>query len=117
MQTSPKTSPKKYRLGNQPEEYELVTAYLGYLPEGLKDWFAHAFLTPLIADYSKKEQEIVIVNPENPEEKIALVFRQVISRAAFPLEFYGEERAMQWNHFGIVAKKDKPSEHFIIPLH
>lgn len=104
---------KKYRLGNQPDKYKLVTNYLGWLPEGENDWFN--FLFPFSSS-GMKDKEIVIFNPQKTE-KVTVVLHQQISKDAFPLTFFGESRAKNWHHFCIVSKTDSPMEKFIIPLH
>jgi hypothetical protein len=104
---------KKYRLGNQPKEYELVTNYLGWLPEHKKDWFD--FLFPFNSS-EIRGRKIIILNPQKTE-KIEIILHQQIIKDAFPLSFFGEERAKNWHHFCIVSKADKATEQFIIPLH
>ncbi len=106
---------KNYRLGNQPEEYELVIDYLGWLPENEKNW--DIISGPLLMLSDIKDKEITIVNPKNYNEKVALIIRNGIIKEAFPMSFYGEKRAENWFSFCIVSKKDNPFEKFIIPLH
>ena len=62
---------KKYRLGNQPDEYELVTKYLGWLPEGVRDWMDLLFP---YSDIPIKGRELIIVNPKDINEKIKTTF-------------------------------------------
>lgn len=105
---------QKYRLGNQPEEYELITKYLGWLPEGVKEW--QDLLFPFgVSDI--KGKELVIVDPNDNNEKIVLVMHQPIVKDAFHFHFWGEERSKKWNDFCIVSLKDNLLEKFIIPLH
>lgn len=103
---------KKYRLGNQNEEYELVTDYLGWLPENKTEW------TDLLFPFclNRGEKEAVIINPEKTE-KITIVMHQQIIKDAFPMSFFSEERAYNWHNFYIVSIKDNPSKKFIIPLY
>ena len=98
---------QKYRLGNQPEEYALKEDYLGWIPKGA-DWLKLRFeLT--------RNTSLTIINPENGEEK-TLFLHHFIINDAFPLSFWGEERANDWDSFAIVSD-DVTSEQFIIPLH
>jgi hypothetical protein len=100
---------KKYRLGNQPEEYELKEDYLGWVPKN-SDWE-----TVCSENYPVKNMEITVVNPESKKHTL-LLLHQFISKGAFPLSFFGEERSSNWARFAIVSH-DKTSEKFIIPLH
>lgn len=109
------TDVKKYRLGNQPEEYELVIDYLGWLPENEKNWDIISY--PLLSSSDIKGKEIIIVNPKNYNEKVILIISHIIIKEAFPMSFYSEKRAENWSSFCIVSKKDNPFEKFIIPLH
>jgi hypothetical protein len=105
---------KKYRLGNQPEEYELVTKYLGWVPEKDLDW-DNVF--PILSSSSEtKGKEVTIVNSRK-DSMVTLVIDHRIIKDAFPMSFYGEDRADNWHHFCIVSMKDTPAEKFIIPLH
>jgi len=97
----------RYRLGNQPEEYVLKEDYLGWTPEH-GDWMQ------LCIDGIKKTK-LAIVNPKDSSKKV-LFLHHFIIKDAFPLSFFGEERAMNWSHFAIVSE-DETSEKFVIPLH
>lgn len=104
---------KKYRLGNQDKKYELITMYLGWLPEGYKDW--HDWVWDNY--YSKKTNfELIIVNP-NKKEKVTLIMDHLIVKDAFPLSFFGEERAKAWYRFYIVSLPEESTDQFIIPLY
>lgn len=105
---------KKYRLGNQDVEFELVTRYLGWLPEGVKDW--GDIFSPLTPSSETNGKEVTLINPEK-DEKVSIIIDHLVIKDAFPLSFYGEERARFWRYFCIVSNKDKPLEKFIIPLH
>lgn len=96
-----------YRLGNQPEEYALKENYLGWTPEG-KDW--DDLCIQLI-----RETTLTIVSPKDGRKK-ELFLHHFILKEAFPLSFYGEERARNWHRFAIVSSTET-SERFIIPLH
>ncbi|EKD24140.1 MAG: hypothetical protein ACD_81C00098G0003 [uncultured bacterium] len=97
-----------YRLGNQPQEYELKEDFLGWVPKGEKDW-------QLVYAQDIRRTELTIVNPNGGGEKI-LFLHHFIIRDAFPLSFFGEERARNWWSFAIVSENEV-SEKFIIPLH
>ena len=114
----------KYRLGNQPEEYELVTKYLGWIPDGFPDWQSW-IRSEDEKKYAKELHEIlkdqppvqlIIVSPDK-KEKVTLLMDHQVSKDAFPLSFYGEKRAEKWWQFYIVALQEKPDEKFIIPLY
>lgn len=98
---------KKYRLGNQPEEYELRENYLGWSPGSEKTWEDLAF------EYVKNT-ELIIVNPANKAQKTIFLHHFII-KDAFPMSFYEEERSGRWNVFAIVSDTET-SERFIIPL-
>lgn len=98
----------KYRLGNQPEEYELREDYLGWVPEGHKDWQLF-----YMQDFRKKE--VTIVSPDGGTKK-TLVLHHFLIKDAFPLSFFGEERARDWWMFAKVSESET-TEKFIIPLH
>jgi len=105
---------KKYRLGNQSREYELITKYLGWLPEGISDW--HDWVWETYFKSSTSGTELTIVSPDQ-KQKVTLKMKQFIIKDAFPLSFYGEERAQGWHRFYIVSLLETPLELFIIPLH
>lgn len=105
---------KKYRLGNQPEEYELITDYLGWLPKETNNWFK--FLHPASDfNFDANGKDVTIVSPDKKE--ITLHIDHEIVKDAFPLSFYGERRANKWHAFCVVSTKDNPEKKFIIPLH
>jgi hypothetical protein len=99
---------KKYRLGNQPEEYELSEDYLGWLPEGDKTWEDLSF-------ESVKNTELTLANPAEKDKKTIFLHHCII-KDAFPLSFFGEERSEKWGIFAIVSET-QTSEKFIIPLY
>lgn len=98
---------KKYRLGNQPEEYELKEVYLGWIPEN-DDWFR-------LCLYHESNRKLKIINPKKEGESQTLFLHKFITKDAFPLSFFGEKRASEWCDFAIVSD-DENSEKFIIPL-
>ena len=104
---------KKYRLGNQSKEYELVTQYLGWSPEDMSwdDWCD----LRLFSDSS----EIIPLTIWNPAktENVELVMIQALVKDAFPMSFYGEDRAINWRRFYKVTTRDNPNVEFVIPLH
>lgn len=105
---------KKYRLGNQPEEYELSEEYLGWVPEGCNSWKAfHDKLFP----YSLTNPETVTLVGPDKQEKVTLTLHHYLMKEAFPLSFYGEERAKDWWNFLMVSKRDTPEKKFVIPMH
>jgi hypothetical protein len=100
---------KKYRLGNQPEEYDLEENYLGWTPqEG--NWekiYAQG--------HNTNSAEVISIFSKN-KEFVTLFFHDFIIKDAFPLSFFAEKRSSNWTHFAIVSR-NKTSEKFIIPLH
>ena len=102
---------KKYRLGNQPEEYELNTNYLGWTPKSFTEWQDWIWERG-----SVRKSELIITSPDKSQE-VDLVMHQVIIKDAFPLAFFGEERAKPWHRFCIVSLESDTSDEFIIPLH
>jgi len=97
----------KYRLGNQPEEYELKEDYLDWNPVG-KDWV-------WLCMQRIENEEVTITNTSDGSKKI-LFLHHFIIKDAFPLSFFGETRAINWTHFAIVSYNET-SEKFIIPLY
>jgi hypothetical protein len=106
----------KYRLGNQPEEYELVTKYLGWLPEGKTSWDEFLFPKDEPFPLEIKNKLVVLISP-NKAESIRILCDNRIIKDAFPFEFYKEERSNNWDQFCIVARDDEPFKKFIIPLY
>ncbi len=104
---------QKYRLGNRDQEYELKEDYLGWLPEPFDSW--DSFLFSVESDRSKTPVAFSIRNTKNETETHTLILHQAFIKDAFPLSFFGEERAQEWNNFAIVSRPGKP-EQFIIPL-
>jgi len=100
---------QKYRLGNQPEEYELREDYLNWILESDKEE------DDLLLNFNKKKKFITLFNPKK-FEKQTLYLHQVFIKDAFPMSFFAEERFANWSRFAIVSKFKK-SEKFIIPLH
>ena len=97
----------RYRLGNEPEEYVLKEDFLGWAPRDTS-W-------EQLCIQRIKNVKLTIANPCGSNEQ-ALFLHQFIIKDAFPLSFFGEERAADWTHFSIVSY-DEMSERFIIPLH
>ncbi len=106
---------KKYRLGNQPEEYELSEKYLGWIPEGFAGWQEYAD-KHLLLPHSEWPKELTLVSPTG-QEKVAMIAHQTLIKDAFPLSFFGEERAENWHRFYKVSLHEKPEEKFVIPMH
>jgi hypothetical protein len=98
---------KKYRLGNQPQEYELKEDYLSWLPKGDEGWQDLCF-------DNIRNTVLVIINPKDKAEKI-IFLHYFISKDAFPLSFFGEDRSEEWNSFAVISET-ATSEKFIIPL-
>lgn len=111
---------KKYRLDNQPQEYELREDYLGWLPAHYENW------DDLVLKFTKNVMVSSIFNPapvvlisepkKQRKAKKALFLHHFIIKDAFPMSFYGEERSKEWNRFAIVSET-QTSGKFIIPLY
>ncbi|MEI6835682.1 MAG: hypothetical protein WCK59_02515 [Candidatus Falkowbacteria bacterium] len=97
---------KKYRLGNQPQEYELREDYLDYLPVSFESWEDFASCRPKNVAFS-------IFSPNGIIK--SLFFHRFIIKDAFPLSFFGEERSENWNRFAVVSETETSAK-FIIPL-
>lgn len=97
----------KYCLGNQPEKYALREDYLGWVPEDA-DWQE-------LCIQRIQNTLLTIVSPKDGRKK-ELFLHHFIIKDAFPLSFFGEERAENWWNFAIVSDNET-SEKFIIPLH
>jgi hypothetical protein len=106
---------KKYRLGNQPEEYELKETYLAWKPEGFSGW---SEFHDKYAWLNRKEwpATITLVSP-NGSEKVDLNFHQWLTRDAFPMSLCHDERAKEWWGFLKVSVKDTLAEQFVIPMY
>ncbi len=103
---------KKYRLGNQPEEYELSGKYLEWKLDGFSGWleFHDKFS---LSGRKERPATVTLVNPVG-EEKVILNLHQWLSRAAFP---NSEARAKDWWNFLKVSVKDGSDEKFVIPMY
>ncbi|KKQ61073.1 MAG: hypothetical protein US81_C0010G0002 [Parcubacteria group bacterium GW2011_GWE2_38_18] len=97
---------KSYRLGNQPQEYELRQDFLGWTPEN--EAWSHLYMQNVC------HREITIVNPVDGAKKTLFLYHFII-KEAFPMSFFSEERSRDWWTFAIVSE-DEVSEKFIIPL-
>lgn len=104
---------RKYRLGNEPEKYELVDKYLGWIPKGYKDWSQFHLE---ISHIPSPGFICTIMNPKN-QDKVNLILRQVLKKGAFPISFLTEDRATNWLNFCLVSEIEKPEVVFVIPLH
>ncbi len=109
LDLSEKVPTKKYRLGNQPEEYVLVLEYVDFVPEGFTSWYD-------FSDPFKKinGKEVRVVNPKT-NESVVLVIDHPLILDAFPMSFFLEEESKKWHVYCTVTLKDKPEEKFIIP--
>jgi hypothetical protein len=108
--------PRRYRLGNQSEEYEVSENYLGWKPDGFQDWY-----DAITEDDGVNRSPCpFILNLASPDgsQTVWIIVHQPLTKDAFPLNFFGEERAKDWSHFAIVSLfEGKPWELFVIPLH
>lgn len=115
---------KKYRLGNKPEEYELVTKYLGWLPENFSSW------NDWVSAENRQKSKILLIerlNTEEPKpltifsadkkESVTLLMDHSLIKDAFPMDFFGEERSKDWSLFYKVSTEENPKIQFLIPLH
>jgi hypothetical protein len=104
-----KMNKKKYRLGNQDKEYQLLDSFIGFIPEGFPNWDEWNN----ILGKKKYPCNVTLVKGN---EKTNVFFKQIIIKDAFPMSFFGEKRANDWRLFGICAYKEGEEE-FIIPLY
>lgn len=105
----------KYRFVNQTVEYELLDKYLGWFPKGFADWegFRHEYSS---CDRESRPKNITLVSPSG-KKTVVLNLDKHLTREAFPMSFFGEQRAVLWWHFLLVSKKETPKTKFIIPMH
>jgi hypothetical protein len=106
---------RRYRTGNQPEEYEISENYLGWKPEGFRDWY-DAFTDDDAGNRRPRPFLLTLVSPDG-SQTVPIIVHQPIGKDAFPLHFYGEERSKDWFNFAKISLEATPSELFIIPLH
>lgn len=106
---------RRYRLGNQPEEYELSEEYLGCTPIAFKDWY-HAITEKDGINRRRGPFPLTLVSLDG-SQTAQIIFHQGLIKDAFPMNFFGEERAKDWYNFAIVSLEEKPWELFVIPLH
>lgn len=100
---------KTYRLGNQDKSYPLSEFFIGFVPEGFDNWYDwHNILGE-----KKYPGEVVL---KKGEEKIKIFVKRIIIKDAFPMSFFREERANDWNMFAI-CWMGKEDDEFIIPLY
>ncbi len=116
---------KKYRLSGCGEELPLVTDYLDWRPH-MEDPQESPLKSPwiiflnrnstkrLLRDNSNTCLPIYLTSPT--DETVEIVLWKRIGKEAFPLSFTAEERSDTWEEFYIVAKKETPTDKFIIPL-
>jgi len=115
---------KKYRIGNQSEEYELITKYLGWTPENFSywnDWICAENEQKLKIDSLERLSEktpkpLTIFSPDK-KESVTLLMDHALIKDAFPMDFFGEERSKDWSLFYKVSTKENPEVQFVIPLH
>ncbi|AHB41394.1 hypothetical protein P148_SR1C00001G0603 [candidate division SR1 bacterium RAAC1_SR1_1] len=100
---------KTYRLGNQSKEYRLSEDFLGFVPEGFTNWDSWND----ILGEKKYPCDLFLVKGE---EKISFFLKTIIIKDAFPMSFFSEERAKDWNMFAICSLAGNKDEEFIIPL-
>lgn len=109
------TEVKKYRLGNQPEEYELSGKYLDWKIEGFSGWLEfHGKFS--LSSREERPSTLTLVSPDE-KEKVALNLYHWLNRDAFPMSLYREERAKDWWIFLKVSVKDGSGEKFVIPMY
>lgn len=101
---------KMYRLGNQEKKYPLLDSFIGFHPEGFTNWDDWNN----ILGKKKYPCDLFLVKGE---EKIKIFLRQIIIKDAFPMSFFSEERAKDWNLFAICSLTENKDEEFIIPLY
>lgn len=97
---------KKYRLGNQSDVYELREDFLGWKPKD-STWEE-------LSCRLKYSMDLELVSPTGNVKKLFL--HKIVTKGAFPSEFFLEERAVNWDFFAIVSENED-SERFIIPLY
>jgi len=106
---------RRYRIGNQPEEYGVSEDYLGWKPVGFKDWY-----DALTIDDSGNRRPhpfpLTLVSPDG-SHTVPIIVHQSITKDAFPLEFFSEAQANDWSSFAKVSLEEVPWELFLIPLH
>ena len=107
--------PRRYRLGNQPEEYEVSEDYLGWKPGGFKDWY-DAITDDDNVNRRPRPFPLILVSPDNTQT-VSIIVHQPLIKDAFPLHFFGEERSKDWSGFAKISLEVAPWDLFIIPLH
>lgn len=106
---------KRYRLGNQPELYELSVNHLGWTPVGFKTWDDLLFDED---DMGRRSLPIVCkLRDASGEHEVAVILHQWLSKDAFPLHFFGEDRFENWHRFVKVSYENEPLTLFVIPMH
>ncbi len=106
---------RRYKLGNQSEEYQLSGSFLGWKPVGFKDWY-DAFIEEDGVKRRPRPFPLTLVSPDNTQTVLIFV-HQPLTKDAFPLHFIGEARSIDWSSFALISLKEAPRELFIIPLH
>ncbi len=109
------TETKRYSLGNQPEEYELSEDYLGWTPVGFKGWY-DALTDEDSFNRRPRPFPLTLVSPDG-SQTVPIIMHQPLIKDAFPLRFFGEERAKDWFQFAKISLEEAPAELFLIPLH
>lgn len=101
----------KYSLGNQSEEYELVTDYVGWIPFPYDNWDEFIDANNDII----YPHEILITSPDQKEGRLILIHQNIFSKAVFPISTYSELK--YWERFWIISTVINPETKFIIPAH
>ena len=105
------SNPQTYRLGNQPEEFALLDTYLHWKPKGFKDWAEYRDRTD-VPRHGPDPRKVTLQSPEEHDEQTILL-HQFISRDAFHLNTFGEDRFKNWWNFFLAAFEEDPDKVYI----
>jgi hypothetical protein len=105
--------PRRYRLGNQPEVYEVSEDYLGWKPVGFKDWND----TIRDEDGCYRGPRPFPINLVNPDGSLTVSIILHIPCTEEALPSFSRTQAEDWHDFAVVSLEETPLELFIIPLH
>ena len=110
---------RKYRISGQAGEYDLVTKYLDWFPEGFKSWivWSDKAFKRFSLKFEDTVTEVTIVNADESEKITLLIYKRLLKDALGPnTSIYGDKRADNVNYFYLVSTQSDPTNKFIIPL-
>lgn len=108
------TQVKKYRLGNQPEEYELHEGFVGFKPVDF-DKLDHVVYNVETPNWRELPVVCKLVSADGKEE-VSLIVHELLGLEEFPFSYCAAELLEKWKLLLKVAHENNPLKQFMIPL-